>query len=70
MSQAVEFIQALASNMGEVRKPLAAILETLEDGEALTALGASDEDQPMIEDAHDLVSGWIAAGHTTLDQVA
>lgn len=70
MNEAREFIEAIASNMAEVRKPLQSIIETLEDGEALEFLGATDEDQEMVEDAHEMVSGWIESGHETLDQVS
>lgn len=69
MTAAREFIEAIASNMGEVKKPLTDILNTLGDGEALAYLGATDEDQEMIEEAHDMVSGWIKGGYKTLDQI-
>lgn len=68
MNKAIQFIKAIASNMSEVEKPLIDIRNVLEDGEALGYLGATDEDQEMIEDAHAMVSGWIDAGLTTLDQ--
>lgn len=70
MNEARQFIEAIASNMAEVKKPLVSILQVLEDGEALSCLGATDEDQEMIEEAHDMVRGWISAGLETLDQVA
>lgn len=69
MNAAREFIEAIASNLEEVQKPLRAIRAVLEDGEALGYLGATDEDQEMVEEAHDMVSGWISAGLETLDQV-
>jgi hypothetical protein len=69
MNAARQFIEAIASNLEEVKKPLRAILDALEDGEALGYLGATDEDQDMVEEAHDMVSGWISAGLETLDQV-
>lgn len=70
MNAARQFIEAIASNMAEVRKPLKSILDTLEDGEALAYLGATDDDQEMIEEAHDMVTGWMDSGLETLDQVA
>lgn len=69
MNEARQFIEAIASNMKEVKKPLASIRNVLEDGEALAYLGVTDEDQEMVEEAHDMVSGWIKAGLETLDQV-
>lgn len=68
MIAARQFIEAVASNMSELKKPLAGIRNVLEDGEALAYLGATDDDQEMIEEAHDMVSGWIDAGLETLDQ--
>lgn len=68
MSTAFQFIEAIASNMSEVKKSLIDIRNVLEDGEALGYLGATDEDQEMIEEAHAMVTGWIDAGLTTLDQ--
>ena len=59
---ALRFIKAIASNKPEVNKPLLAILEALEDGEALAYLGVSDEDLDMVEEAHALVSDWIKDG--------
>lgn len=70
MNAARQFIEAIASNMTEVKKPLKAIRDTLEDGEALLHLGATDDDQEMVEEAHDMVTQWMDAGLTTLDQVA
>ena len=64
-----EFIEAIASNMPEVHKPLRAILEALEDGEALDYLGVTDEDLDMVEEAHAMVSDWIKDGRTTLCEV-
>lgn len=69
MNAARQFIEAIASNMAEVKKPLTGIRDTLEDGEALAYLGATDEDQELVEEAHDMVCGWIASGLETLDQV-
>lgn len=59
---AFDFITAIASNMPEVNKPLCAILEALEDGEALAYLGVTDEDLDMVEEAHAMVSDWIKDG--------
>ena len=59
---ALEFIKAIASNMPEVNKPLRAILEALEDGEALAYLGVTDGDLDMVEEAHAMVSDWIKDG--------
>lgn len=70
MNAARQFIEAIASNMAELRKPLRAIRDTLEDGEALECLGVTDEDQEMIEEAHDMLTEWMNAGLETLDQVA
>lgn len=68
-SPAEQFIESIASDITEARKPLNAILATLEDGEALAYLGATDDDQELIEGSHALVSQWIESGLTTLDQV-
>ena len=59
---AIEFINAIASNMEEANKPLISIKNVLEDGEALVYLGVTDEDQEMVEEAHDTVSNWIEEG--------
>ncbi|TRO07537.1 hypothetical protein EQ836_25305 [Ectopseudomonas mendocina] len=69
MNAARQFIEAIASNMVEVKKPLKGIRDTLEDGEALGYLGATDDDQGMIEEAHEMVTSWIRSGLETLDQV-
>ena len=63
-----DFIEAIASNMAEVKKPLAAIRDVLEDDEALLHLGITDEDQEMVEEAHDMISRFIKRGLVTLDQ--
>ena len=68
MNAARQFIEAIASNMLELKKPLKSIRDTLEDGEALGYLGATDDDQEMIEEAHDMVTGWMAQGLETLDE--
>ena len=60
--EAREFIGAIASNMTECHILLSDIVEVLIDGEALSYLGATDEDQPMIEHAHWLVSELIKSG--------
>lgn len=66
---ALEFIAAIASNMNELNhKPLSAIKAVLEDGEALRNLGATDEDQEMVEEAHDIVCSWIEAGFSSYEQ--
>ena len=38
------------------------IKAALEDGAALLAYAFGDDVQQLVEDAHDLVSGWIDAG--------
>lgn len=63
MNKAQQLIEAIASNMNEVNKPLADILAVLEDGEALLFLGATDEDQEVVEEAHDMVREMIKDGH-------
>lgn len=70
MNEARQLIETIASNMTELKKPLSGIRAVLEDGEALSVLGATDEDQEMIEEAHDMVSRWIKVGLETLDQVS
>ena len=65
---ALEFIEAIASNMPEVNKSLRAILEALEDGEALDYLGVTDEDLDMVEEAHAMVSDWIKDGKRLLGE--
>ena len=65
---ALDFIKAIASNMAEVNKPLGAILDALEDGEALAYLGVSDEDIDMVEEAHAMVSDWIKDGKLILGE--
>ena len=65
---AFDFIKAIASNMPEVNKPLWAILEALEDGEALDYLGVSDDDLDMVEEAHAMVSDWIKDGKRLLGE--
>ena len=62
MQASIDFIHAIASNMTEVNKSLADIKATLEDGQALLYLGATDADQPMIECAHAIVSDWMNEG--------
>lgn len=57
-----EFIGAIASNMPEQRILLSDIANALTDGEALFHLGATDEDQPMVEHAYALVSELISSG--------
>lgn len=61
-----EFIAVIASNLVEQCPLLSSIRDTLEDGEALGYLGATDDDQPMVEAAHALVLEWENAGHSTL----
>ena len=65
---AFAFIEAIASNMAEVDKPLRAVLEALEDGEALDYLGVTDEDLDMVEEAHAMVSDWIKDGKRFLGE--
>lgn len=67
-SEAISFIEAIASNMVEVYKPLSEIRDVLENDEALADMGATDESQGLIEEAHNLVEAWIDAGYETLDQ--
>ena len=68
-SAALEFIAAIASNMSELtHKPMTDIKNVLEDGEALMNLGATDEDQEMVEEAHYIVCQWIEAGHESYKQ--
>ena len=59
---ALEFIGAIVSNMPEQRILLSDIADVLNDGEALFHLGATDEDQPMVEHAYALVSELISSG--------
>jgi len=59
---ALEFIAAIASNMTDQPILLSGIADVLADGEALLYLGATDDDQPMIEHAHALVSELIKSG--------
>lgn len=59
---AIEFINVIGSNMEEVKKPLISIKNVLEDGEALSYLGVTDEDKEMVEEAHFIVSSWIEEG--------
>ena len=69
MDKPLDFIAAIASNMGELtHKPLADIKAVLEDGEALLHLGATDDDQGVVEEAHDIVCGWISAGYESYEQ--
>ena len=48
--------------MPEQRILLSDIADVLTDGEALSHLGATDDDQPMVEHAHSLVSDLIQSG--------
>lgn len=59
---ALEFIAAIASNMTDQPILLSDIADVLADGEALSHLGATDDDQPMVEHAHSLVSDLIQSG--------
>lgn len=59
---ALEFIGAIASNMTDQHILLSDIVNVLTDGEALFYLGATDEDQPMVEHAYALVSELISSG--------
>ena len=42
--------------------PLAEIKNVLEDGQALAALGVTDDDLGAVEDAHDTVKDWLRSG--------
>ena len=60
--KALEFIGVIASNMTDQRILLSDIADVLIDGEALCNLGATDEDQPMVEHAYSIVVGLINTG--------
>lgn len=62
MNSEKQLIDAIASNITEVNKTLSAIKDALEDGEALAYLGATDQDQEIVEDAHALVTEWMDKG--------
>ena len=66
MDKAISFIEMIAGNLPEVDQPLSAIIDVLEDGEALAWLGVTDEDQDVVEDAHAMVSDWIKEGRSFL----
>lgn len=68
MKAAIQFIEAIASNMTEASAPLKAIADTLCDGEALMHLGVTDDDQAMVEEAYAIVCEWIEKGHKTLSE--
>lgn len=68
MNASIEFIKAIASNFAETRVELADIKNVLEDGAALADLGATDDDQEMVEIAHSMVCEWIADGKQFLGQ--
>lgn len=57
-AKAIDFINAIASNMTETKIHLSDILAVLEDGEALATLGADDSDTEMVEMAHAIVTEW------------
>ena len=59
---ALAFIGTIASNINCQRILLSDIADVLTDGEALSYLGATDDDQPMVEHAHWLVSELINVG--------
>ena len=59
---AFDFIKVIAGTMTGEIKQLRAILDVLEDGEALANLGVSDEDQWLVVEAHAMVSDWIKDG--------
>lgn len=63
---ALEFIEVIAGNLPEVDKSLSAIRDVIEDGEALAYLGVSDDDLPLVEEAHAMVSDWIKEGRSFL----
>ena len=62
----LEFIKVIAGTMTGEIKQLRAILDVLEDGEALANLGVSDEDISLVEEAHAMVSDWIKDGRITM----
>ena len=68
MNAAIEFIKAIASNFAETRVELVDIKNVLEDGDALAGLGATDDDQEMVETAHALICEWIGEGKQFLGQ--
>ena len=59
-------IEMIASNMAEMSKPLVSIKAVLEDGAALAGLGFTDEDQELVEVAHDEVCAMLADGREFL----
>lgn len=71
MDKPLDFIAAIASNMGELtHKPLADIKAVLEDGEALLHLGATDDDQVVVEEAHSIVSAWLDVGYESYEEAS
>lgn len=68
MNASIEFIKAIASNFAETKVELADIKNVLEDGAALADLGATDDDQEMVETAHALICEWMAEGKEFLGQ--
>ena len=68
--RAMELIDAMASNdrhLGDA--DLTAILETMEDEEALESMGFDAEDKELVEEATNIVSGWIEEGRYMLSHV-
>ena len=65
---AFDFIKVIAGTMTDEIKQLRAILDVLEDGEALAYLGVTDEDLDMVEEAHAMVSDWIKDGKSLLGE--
>ena len=65
---AFDFIKVIAGTMTGEIKQLRAILDVLEDGEALAYLGVTDEDLDMVEEAHAMVSDWIKDGKRIFEE--
>ncbi len=62
MITAFGVLEMIAGNMNEVNKPIQAMIDTLEDGEALAYLGVTDEDQEAVEHAHALLTKAMKNG--------
>lgn len=64
MKYASEIISAIVNAAGDGLSPVE-VLNVLEDGETLRALGVTDEDQILVELAHEIVGrlgiGWFTS---------